>query len=147
MRGKLASARVLLFSQPPRRSLALWRPCSGSGCGRPLRRRLWSPPSSLLLATRRSEPISARSPAISERRCTTTAGSGLLSVPAPEQNQGVGLSRRRDGRPDTAVGLAGSYEQGSREFQGESRFCWLMSGARGDPAARAGLVARVINGP
>ena len=64
-----------------------------------------------LVATSASLAISAERPAISERRCATLAGSNLLSVPAPERNQGFGLSGHGDGRPEGAAGLAaGEYE-------------------------------------
>ena len=64
-----------------------------------------------LLATSASLAISAERPAISDRRCATLAGSNLLSVPAPERNQGFGLSGHGDGRPEGAAGLAaGEYE-------------------------------------
>ncbi len=44
-------------------------------------------------------------PAISECRCVTLAGCGLLSVPMPERSQGFGTGYRRDGRPEGRVGV------------------------------------------
>ena len=54
----------------------------------------------LLLATSVSLAISAERPAISECRCATLAGAGLVSVPARERNQGSWpqRSRRRTAR-------------------------------------------------
>ena len=61
-----------------------------------------------LVATSASLAISAERPAISECRCATLAGAGLVSVPAHERNQGSGLSGRGDGglnaRPASLLG-------------------------------------------
>jgi hypothetical protein len=46
------------------------------------------------------------------------AGAGLLTVPAPERNQGFGLSCRGDGGSAGKAGLAG----GEWEVRGETRF-------------------------
>ena len=43
----------------------------------------------MLVASSGELQVSARRPAIYERRCATLAGAGLLSVPAPEQDRGL----------------------------------------------------------
>ena len=66
--------------------------------------------------------LSAGRLAISECRCPTLAGGGLLSVPAPERNQGSGLSGRGDGLPEGADGLAAGDERVAVVCWGESCF-------------------------
>ena len=62
------------------------------------------------LARTGSLAVSAERPAISECRCPTLSSAGLLNVPARERNQGSGLSRCGDGRPERAARLAaGEY--------------------------------------
>ena len=55
--------------------------------------------------------ILADRPAISECRCATLADACLLSVPAPERNQGSGLGGRGDGWHEGSAGLAAGDEQ------------------------------------
>ena len=83
------------------RGACSWRVAAGFG-----RRQTFA-----LLATSASLAISAERPAISECRCATLAGAGLVSVPARERNQGSGLSSRGDGRPEPAAGLAAGESQ------------------------------------
>jgi hypothetical protein len=94
----------------------------------------------LLLATSASLAISAERPAISECRCATIAGAGLLSVPARERNQGSGLSGRGHGRPERAAGLAAGDEHVSRgrvaetcveRKPGNSRMCPAVAEKQG----------------
>jgi hypothetical protein len=54
-------------------------------------------------------------PAISECRCATLAGAGLVSVPARERNQGTGRSCRGDGRHGRPAGLAAGDKRDARE--------------------------------
>jgi hypothetical protein len=75
-----------------------------------------------LLATSASLAISAERPAISECRSSTLAGAALLSVHAPERNQGSGLSGRDDGRPEGTAGLAAGDLQGPTLSGRHTRF-------------------------
>ena len=65
-----------------------------------------------LLANCASPAISGERLAMSECRCATSPGAGLVSVPARERNQGSGLSGRGDGRPERAAGLAAGEYRG-----------------------------------
>ena len=97
----------------------------------PAHRIVASSPPALPMATSASLAISADRHAISECRCATLAGAGLVSVPARDRNQGSWSQRSRRRTARTRGWPRGWRRAGARAGTGGHLLCWRRGTQRG----------------